>query len=53
MGHNKSGSEKDIYSSKILTQERRKSSNKHPKITPNTTREERPNTAQINRRTKS
>ena len=41
MGHSKSNSERQIYSNTILVQERRKSSNKRPKLAPKTIREGR------------
>ena len=40
MGHNKSSSEKEVYSNTILSQETRKSQNKQLKLTPKTTGEE-------------
>lgn len=46
MGYNKSSSEREVYRNKILSQERRKSSNKQPKLTPKTTGEERTEKAQ-------
>ena len=46
MGHSKSSSEREICSNTVLTQERRKSSNKLPNLTPKTSREGRTNKAQ-------
>ena len=39
--HSKCSTEREDYSNKILSQERRKSSNKQPKLIPKATREER------------
>ena len=41
MGHNKSSSEKEIYSNTISPQETRKIPNKQPNLTPKATRERR------------
>lgn len=41
MGHSKISFEREVYSNTILSQERRKSSNKQPNLTPKTTREGR------------
>ena len=46
MGQDKSSSERKVYSNAILPQERRKSSNKKPKLAPKTIREGRPGKAQ-------
>ena len=43
MGHSKSSSERKVYSNTILSQERRKSSNKQPNPTCKTAREGRKN----------
>ena len=39
MGHSKISFEREVYSNTILSQERRKSSNKQPNLTPKTTSE--------------
>ena len=41
MGHSKSSSKREVYSNKILPQEKRKISNKQPKLTPKAIRERR------------
>ena len=46
MGHSKISSEREVYSNTIISQERRKKSNKQLKLTPKTSREGRTNKAQ-------
>ena len=46
MGHNKSSSEKEVYSNPILSQEIRNTSYKQPNLTPEATRERRTNKTQ-------
>ena len=41
LAHSKSNYEREVNSNSVLSQERRKSSNKQPKLTPKATREER------------
>ena len=43
MGHSKSSSKREVYSNKILPQEKRKISNKQLNFTPKATRERRTN----------
>ena len=53
MGHSKSSSEREVYSNTILSQERRKNSNKQPNLTPKTSREGRPDKAQNQQKEKN
>ena len=50
MGCSKSSSKREVYSNTILPQERRKISNKQPKLTPKAIRERRTKKPKVSRR---
>ena len=50
LGHSKITSEREVYSNTLLFHERRKSSNKQPKLTPKATKEEGQTKPKISRR---